>query len=163
MSYNQRSPDAEKSRELASMAEDAVKAFREENNEAYEELTRTFEGKAADVVLLGNGRFHVSVWHGELRIEPDRMKGEAGVARGLIAPETLLELLEGRRTPLEAFFAGDLVAQADSKDLHLAYNSFVKFADTAMRSKNLQEMLDRFKQTVSFRSEKADRDLDRYY
>lgn len=148
MSNGKISAESDKSRQIASMAEEAVKTFREENNEAYGELIKTFDGKSADLVLLGNGRFHVSVQNGELRIEPDVLKGEAGVARGLISPETLMELLEGKRTPLEAFFAGDLVAQANSKELHLAYNSFVRFADTALRSPRLNEMLVRFKQTV---------------
>lgn len=138
----------DKSREIASMAEEAVKVYQEENKEAYNELIKTFDGKSTDLVLLGNGRFHVSVRNGSLKIEPDVMRGEAGVARGLIGPETLLELLDGKRTPLEAFFAGDLVAEADSKDLHLAYNSFVRFADTALRSQRLNEMLGRFKQIV---------------
>jgi|GEM_PF-3470589 len=162
MKNDQRSVDSEKSREIASMAEEAVRTFREENKEAYAELTRTFDGKSADVVLLGNGRFHVSVQGGELKIEPGRVKGEAGVARGLISPETLFEILEGRRTPLEAFFAGDLVAQANSKDLHLAYNNFVTFADTALRSQRLNEMMGRFRKTVSFRSETDERDLESF-
>lgn len=151
MNYDQKSPDAETSRRTAELAEEAVKAFREENKDAYRELTGTFEGKSADIVLLGNGRFHVSVQKGEVRIEPDVLRGSAGVARGMISPETLIDILEGRRTPLEAFFAGDLIARADSEDLHLAYNTFVKFADTALRSKRLNEMLGRFKESVSFR------------
>jgi len=152
MTYDQKSPDSEASRKTAAMAEEALKGFREENPEAYRELTETFEGKSADVVLLGNGKFHVSVHKGEVRIEPNVLKGGSGVSRGMISPETLMEVLEGRRTPLEAFFAGDLVARAPSQDLHLAYNTFVKFADTALRSKRLNEMLARFRDTVAFRS-----------
>lgn len=150
MNYDQKVPDSDASQKTAAMASDALKSFREENPEAYRELTETFDGRSADVVLLGNGKFHVSVQKGEVRIEPGVLKG-SGAPRGMISPEALMEILEGRRTPLEAFFAGDLVAHADSQDLHLAYNTFVKFADTALRSKSLNEMLGRFKETVSFR------------
>ena len=150
MNYDTKVPDSDASKRTAAMASDALKRFREENPEAYRELTETFEGRSADVVLLGNGKFNVSVEKGEVRIEPDVMKG-SGAPRGMISPEALMEILEGRRTPLEAFLAGDLVARAESQDLHLAYNTFVKFADTALRSKSLNEMLYRFKETVSFR------------
>src|SRR6185436_6091362 len=136
MKNDQKGYSSDASHQTAALAEEALNTFRKENAEAYRELTKTFEGRAADVVLLGNGKFHISVANGEVRIEPERIKG-SGVPRGMVSPETLVEILEGRRTPLEAFFAGDLVAHADSQDLHLAYNTFVKFADTALRSKKL--------------------------
>lgn len=136
----------ENERQLAELAEEAVRAFREENPEAYEELVKAFNGNSADLALLGFGRFHVSLEKGDLRIEPGVVRGAGSTGRGAIAPETLLAILEGRLTPLEAFFKGDLIARAHSKELHKAYDYFVRFADAALRSKRLQELLGRFRE-----------------
>jgi hypothetical protein len=135
----------ESSRELATLSEEAVQAFREENPEPYEELVQAFEGKSADIALLGHGRFHISVQEGQVRIEPNVMRGGASTGRGAITPETLTEIVEGRLTPLEAFFKGDLIARANSADLHQVYDYFVKFSDAALRSERLRELLGRFR------------------
>ncbi len=79
-------------------------------------------------------------------IEPDAVRVEVSTGRGAVAPETLIAIVEGKLTPLEAFFKGDLIARANSADLHQAYNYFVKFSDAALRSERLQEILVRFRQ-----------------
>jgi hypothetical protein len=138
----------ESSRNLAALAEKALQIFREESPEAHKELVQTFEGKGADVALFGHGRFHVAVQKGEVSIEPNVVRGGASTGRGAIAPETLLSIVEGRLTPLEAFFNGDLIARAGSADLHLVYENFVKFSEAALRSKRLQELLGDFRELV---------------
>ena len=147
MLYQQRPyqpPETE--RELAELAEEAVKVFREENPEAYEELVKAFNGKSVDLAVLGHGRFHVSLETADLSIEPGRVRGKGSTGRGAIAPETLLAITEGKLTPLEAFFKGDLIARASSEELHQTYDYFVKFSDAALRSERLQELLGRFRE-----------------
>lgn len=139
------SKPGESSRDLAALAEDAIRAFREENPEPYQELVKVFEGKSADVALLGQGKFNISIHNGEVCIEPNVSRGGACTGRGAVAPETLMAIVEGKLTPLEAFFKGDLIARADSADLHQAYSYFVKFSDAALRSERLQEILNRFR------------------
>ena len=136
----------ESERQFAALAEEAVKAFREENPDAYSELVKAFDGMSADLALLGHGKFHVSLSKGDLQIEPGMVRGPESTGRGAIAPETLLAIIEGKLTPLEAFFKGDLIARANSANLHLAYDYFVKFADAALRSKRLQDLMGRFRE-----------------
>jgi hypothetical protein len=133
---------------LAKIAAAAVDVFRDENPEAFAELIEAFEGRSADLAVFGHGRFNLSVEHGQVSVEP-RMRGGADTARGAIYPETVVALAEGRLTPLEAHFKGDLIARAPSADLHLAYGYFVKFADSAMRSERLQELVAEFRGAIS--------------
>jgi hypothetical protein len=133
---------------LAKLAGRAVDAFREENGDAFEELVREFEGQSADLAVFGHGRFNITVDGGQVRIEA-RLRGGAATARGAIYPETILALAEGRMTPLEAHFKGDLIARAPSADLHRAYGYFVKFADSAMQSERLQELLKEFQGAIA--------------
>ena len=118
---------AESSERLAALANEAVLAFREENPEAYKELVQAYSGKSADLALFGHGRFNVAVVQKELKIEPDKMRGSGATGRGATTPETLMAMLEGRLTPLEAYFKGDLAARANSAELHKAYESVCAF------------------------------------
>jgi hypothetical protein len=138
-------PESESSKRMASLANDAVRAFREDNPQAMQELLEAYNGKSADVALFGHGKFHVAVAKGEVHIEPDRMRGSGATGRGATTPETLMAILEGKLTVLEAFHKGDLVARAESAELHHAYDFFVRFSDAAMRSKKLQKILGEFK------------------
>jgi hypothetical protein len=140
------SKQPDQSSELAELAEEAVKVFRDENAEAYEELVEVFNGKSADLALLGHGKFHVALEKGDLHIEPGVVRGASSTGRGAVAPETLTAILEGELTPLQAYFKGDMIARASSPDLHLAYDYFVLFSDAALRSKKLQELLVRFRE-----------------
>jgi len=137
------------SEKLAALANDAVKAFRDENPDAYKELIQAFNGKSADLALLGHGRFHVGVYKGEVQIEPNKLRGKQSTGRGATTPETLLAILEGKLTPLEAFFKGDLVARAASPELHTAYDYFVRFSEAALRSKKLQQVVEEFRRTFA--------------
>lgn len=147
---------------IAELAREAVEIFRNENPDAYEELVRAFEGKGADLALLGgHGTFHAEVRDGRVEIDSSRVGASPLTGRAAAAPETLLAIAEGRLTPLEAFFKGDVVAQAHSADLHLAYGYFVKFADAALTSEGLQRVLRRFQETYPVKSRYGDwADLD---
>jgi hypothetical protein len=142
---NRRKAQLQAGRKLAELAEEAVQAFREKDPEAFRELTSVFEGRSADIGLLGIGGFHVAVQKQSLSIEPNEFRGNRATAHGVTSPETLLDIAEGRLTPLEAFFKGDLLVRAKSPDLHLAYDYFVKFADTALRNERLRDLLEKFR------------------
>jgi hypothetical protein len=142
---NTRKSQQEAGKKLAALAEETVRAFREENGEAYEELVKAFEGRSADVGLLGHGGFHVAVRGKKLSIEANAFRGDASTAHGVTSPETVLDIAEGRLTPLEAYFKGDLLVRAKSPDLHLAYDYFVKFADAAARNKRLRDLIEKFR------------------
>lgn len=134
-----------RSDKLASLANDALRAFREENPEAFKELVKVYDGKSADVALFGHGKFNILVAKGDVDIAPDRMGGSRVAGRGATTPETLMAILEGRLTPLEAFFKGDLVARAQSAELHRAYDYFVRFSEAAIRSQRMQKVIEEFK------------------
>jgi hypothetical protein len=77
------------------------------------------------------------------------MRGSSATGRGATTPETLMAILEGRVTPMAAYFKSDLVARADSAELHKAYDYFVRFSDAALRSKKLQNVLTKFRETFA--------------
>lgn len=140
----QRREASDSSARLARLAEQAVATFREENAEAYRELVEAFDGKSANIAVFGVGRFNVEVIEREVRIDHNLRKSP-DTARGAIYPETAVAITEGRISPLESFFKGDLIAQAPSPDLHRAYGYLVKFSDTALRSERLQELAREFR------------------
>jgi len=144
--YNRPSDDSHK---LADLANEAVRAFREENPDAFKELIAAYSGKSADVALFGHGKFNIAVGKGEVEIQPDKMRGGSATGRGATTPETLMAILEGRLTPMAAYFKSDLVARADSAELHKAYDYFVRFSDAALRSKKLQNLLAKFRETFA--------------
>ncbi len=138
-------PQPDSSEKLTELANEALRAFREDNPDAFKELVKAYEGKSADVALFGHGRFHVAVSKGDVEIQANRMRGSGATGRGATTPETVMAILEGRLTPLEAFFKGDLVARAESAELHKAYDYFVRFSDSALRSKRLQQVASEFR------------------
>lgn len=99
-------------------------------------------------MLFGHGKFNVGVENGEVNIRPNEMRGSGALGRGATTPETLMAMLEGRITPLEAYFKVDLVARAESAELHRVYNYFLRFADATMRSQRLQSLLEKFRETL---------------
>jgi hypothetical protein len=143
MVQNRQNDDSQK---LADLANEAVRAFRDENPDAFKELIAAYNGKSADLVLFGHGKFNVAVTtKGELQIQPGKLQGSGATGRGATTPETLMAILEGRITPMAAYFKNDLVARADSPELHKAYDYFVRFSDAAIRSKKLQKVLAKFR------------------
>jgi hypothetical protein len=137
------------SHKLAELANEAVRAFREENPDAFKELIAAYSGKSADLALFGHGKFSVAVTKGAVEIQPNIMRGSSASGRGATTPETLMAILEGRVTPMAAYFKSDLVARADSAELHKAYDYFVRFSDAALRSKKLQNVLTKFRETFA--------------
>lgn len=152
----QRTSSAEEP-EIVQFAREAVDVFRNENPEAYKELVSTFDGKGADLALLGgHGAFHAEVRDGEVVIDPQRIGSSPLTARGAASPETLNAIFEGRITPLEAFFKGDIVAQARSAELHIAYGNAMKYADAAIASEGLQRLRERFQERYPVKRELSD-------
>jgi hypothetical protein len=137
---------SESSAQLAALAKEAVSAFREENAAAFQELVTAYNGKSADIALYGHGKFNIAVAGGELQVVPNELRGEGATGRGATTPETFIALLEGKLTPLEAYFKGDLVVRANSAELHTLYGYFTRFSDAALRSKKLQQVVVGFRQ-----------------
>jgi len=137
-------PQPEPADRVSALANDALDAFRKDMPKEYKELVQAFDGRGADLALLGHGRFHLAVHGGEASIQPNRMKGGAKTGRGAASPDTIHAILNGESTPLEEFFRGNLIAQAPSEDLHRVYDYFVRFADAALRSDRLRKVADRF-------------------
>lgn len=132
------------SHELSELIMDIVKIFKREDPKGYEEIIKAFNGKSADVALLGQGKFHISIQENEIKIVPGIIRGETSTGRGAIAPETLNLIFEGKLTPLEAFFKGDLIARSNSEDLHKVYNTFVKYSKVILKTKEYTELIERF-------------------
>jgi hypothetical protein len=146
--------NTDSSEKLTGLANEALRAFREDSPDAFKELVKAYEGKSADVALFGHGRFRVAVSKGDVEIQPNQMRGSGATGRGATTPETLIAMLDGRLTPLEAFFKGDLVARAESAELHKAYDYFVRFSDAALRSKRLQQIASEFRKAFGGTSDK---------
>jgi len=136
--------DRDSSAQLTALAERALETFREENSESYSELVEAFDGKSANVAVFGLGRFSIAVTDREVKVDRNLLHGP-DTARGAIYPEAAVAITEGRISPLESFFKGDLIARAPSPDLHRAYGYLVKFSDTALRSERLQELIREFR------------------
>jgi hypothetical protein len=145
---NERQDDRGSSARLAALAEKAVETFREENPDAYRELVEAFDGRSANVAVFGLGKFSIAVTEREVRIDRQLLHGP-DVARGAIYPEAAVAIGEGRISPLESFFKGDLIARAPSAELHRAYGYLVKFSDSALRSERLQEVVKEFRGLVN--------------
>lgn len=139
----QRLENKDASARLAGLAEKAVEAFREEDSDAFAELVEAFEGKSANIAVFGVGKFSIAVTDHEVRIDQNLLHGPE-TARGAIYPEAAVAITEGRVSPLESFFKGDLIVRAPSPDLHRAYGYLVKFSDAALRSERLQELVGEF-------------------
>lgn len=146
---NQKQKQATSSKKLSRMAMKSVDIFKKENPKEFKELVKQFEGKSADVALFGHGNFHISVKKSDIKIIPDKVLGRASSGRGAIYPETLIAILEGKLTVMEAFHKGDLIARSDSPNLHLVYTNFVKYSDTALRSKQMQVLLAKFRKQLN--------------
>lgn len=129
---------------VTALAKEALDAFRADLPEQYQELVAAFDDRAAELALLGHGRFQIAVRDGEVSINPSHPKG-GKTGRGAAAPETVHAILNGESTPLEEYFRGNLIAQAPSEELHRVYDYFVQFADAALRSERMQKVADRFR------------------
>ena len=130
---------------IEDLAHKALGAFRSDAKKEYDTLVKAYEGCNAVVGIFGMGSVTVAVSKGEVHINPNpKQVSTKTVGRGATYPETLVALSKGQLTALEAFHRGDLVARAESGDLHTAYGFLVKFSDAALRSARLQGVLGEF-------------------
>jgi hypothetical protein len=131
---------------IEELAHKALKAFSADAKKDYEHLVKAYDGCNAVVGIFGMGSVTVAVSKGEVHINPDpKQVPTKTIGRGATYAETLVALSQGELTALEAFHKGDLVARAESNELHKAYGFFVKFSDAALRSERLQHVLEEFR------------------
>jgi hypothetical protein len=130
-------------------ASSALEAFRKDAAKAYSALAKEYEGKSAAVGVFGVGSCVVAVHEGEVKVNPRSPSRSSVQARAAVYPETLQALTEGKMSVLEAFFGGDLVAQASAEDLHGAYANIVRHADAALKSDKLKKVAKDFLQEIS--------------
>jgi hypothetical protein len=141
-----RQPPREGDRIVEELAKDALGAFRTDAKEAFDQLVKTYDGAAAIVGVFGLGSVTIAVSRGQVHINPNPKEVSATViGRGAIYPETLVAISRGEVTVLDAFHKGDLLARAESGELHRAYGHFVKFSDAIARSEKFQGVLKTFR------------------
>jgi hypothetical protein len=128
---------------VANRARQAIATFKADNPAEFLELVREFDGRAANIAVFGTGRMNVRVTHDDVTIDPGLGDGEN--ASGAIYMETAQAIMQGRITPLQAYFRGDIIVRAPSEDLHRAYGFFVKFAELALTSSAMREHFDDFR------------------
>lgn len=134
---------------MAELANQALEAFRADMSKEYEQLVKTYEGSSAGVGLFGVGSVTIAVQNGEVMINPPAEKCPPLLGRGATYPEVLLALARGQLTGLDAFHRGDLLIQVDdSEELHRAYDFFVRFSESALRSQRLRGVLKQFEEKV---------------
>jgi hypothetical protein len=127
-------------RELANHVRRGVTNFRTENPVEFQEMVGEFDGRRANVAVLGFGRINVRVGGGDVVIEPGLASDE--MMHGAIYMEAAQAIAGGRLTPLQAYFRGDVIVRAPAGDLHNGYGFFVRFAELAFASANLRAQLD---------------------
>ncbi|MFJ3728356.1 hypothetical protein ACIPYQ_38115 [Streptomyces sp. NPDC090045] len=127
-------------RTLAGAVRSGVRDFKTENPVEFREMVGEFDGRQANVAVLGFGRINVRVGGGDVVIEPGLGSGE--MMHGAVYRETAQLIAAGRLTPLQAYFRGDVIVRAAAGDLHNGYGFFVRFAELAFGSARLRTQLD---------------------
>ncbi len=132
---------------VAEYLKKAISIVKSENPEKFDKIAKDAEGKVAYVTVEDEESFTVAVSKkGEVKISKGKPKDKpTGV--GIINNSTFFDILDGKQTPLEAFFRADLTANANSRDLHLAYDVMTRGADLAIRSKKLQDLIDDYRES----------------
>ncbi|MFX0211714.1 MAG: hypothetical protein ACFFDT_37400, partial [Candidatus Hodarchaeota archaeon] len=102
MSQKKLHKDFDISKDLADLAEDVIRTFREENPDTFSELLKVYDKKSADVVILGYGKLHVSIQNEKVQVEPGLLQGTASTIHGAFTPDTLIAIFEGHLSPLDA-------------------------------------------------------------
>ncbi|MBR0696736.1 hypothetical protein [Bradyrhizobium lablabi] len=142
-----RNEDKQRGSAVEQLAREALEAFRADAPEDYDVLVKEYEGQSAVVGVFGMGSVNVAISRGEVHLGESEAKGKTRIiARGATYPETIIAMSRGEVTPLEAFHAGDLVVRAPSEELHKAFGFLVKFSASAVASKGLQRVLEKFKE-----------------
>jgi hypothetical protein len=129
---------------VAEMVQGTLDALREEASEEYNRLLEKYRDTAAAVGIFGVGSVTLAVMDGQILVNPPAERTPSLRGRGALYPETLLAITEGRMTVLDAFHRGELVARANSEDLHGAYDSFTEVTEVAIKSQRMRQVVSRF-------------------
>ncbi|MGR4880571.1 hypothetical protein ACIPUC_14215 [Streptomyces sp. LARHCF249] len=124
---------------LANHIRRGVTNFRTENPGEFQEMVREFDGRKANVAVLGLGRVNVRVGGGDVIIDPGL--GPAEMMHGAVYLEAAQAIAAGQLTPLQAYFRGDVIVRAPADDLHNGYGFFIRFAELAFTSTSLRAQL----------------------
>ncbi|UXY32434.1 hypothetical protein [Streptomyces sp. HUAS TT20] len=130
----------ENDKALANHVRRGVTNFRNENPAEFQEMVGEFDGRRANLAVLGFGRINVRVGGGDVVIEPGL--GPDEMMHGAIYLEAAQAIASGRLTPLQAYFRGDVIVRAPAGDLHNGYGFFVRFSELAFASERLRGQLD---------------------
>jgi hypothetical protein len=137
---------------LAEMVKATLATLREEARDQYGRMVEEYTKKAAAIGVFGVGSITLAVLDGEVQINPQSDRIEVLGGRAAIYPETLTAISEGRMTVLDAFHRGELVARANSDELHRAYNNFTAISDVAARSPRIREIIAQFTKELDRRT-----------
>lgn len=131
-------------RALAELAQRALQILRSEQPALFRELVKAFDGKAFDVALFGQGKFHIAVSDGDIRVYAF-VEGGAVAYRTGGYPSAVADIAEGRMTPLQGFFRALIVAFGSAKDLSVGHAYSVKLAKVTKESVAMQDVVKQFK------------------
>jgi putative sterol carrier protein len=108
--------------------------------------TRQLSGKVVRVVIEAENDEEFYVVSGDDgSFDVRGAKGTAAPNMTIrISPRALRQILEGEETPVEAFFLGNLRAKGTTKDLYLLHALFIALAEIAVRSPEVQEVIEEF-------------------
>jgi len=134
------------SKELSELAKSVITTYSKENPKAFESLIEKYNGESADVAIFGVGKIHIKVNNGEVSVDSDRSFGKGSTGMGAVHPKTIVSIVEGKMTVIEAFHKGDLIAQSKSDNLHRVYNDFVQYSETLIESDQNPKYYDRFRE-----------------
>lgn len=134
---------------VAKLVRDAIAALRVHRGQKYDEIIRTYEGCNAVVRIFGLGSVTIAVSDGEVYVGAvDKARDTRMLGRGAIYPQTIVNMLEGRITALDAFRTGELVIDGSSRELSKAYRLLSEVFDAA-HSQRLQSILNELRAVTS--------------
>ncbi|MER5200028.1 hypothetical protein ACWD3J_41770 [Streptomyces sp. NPDC002755] len=125
---------------LATHVKRGVMTFRTDNPAEFQQVVSEFDGRRANLAVLGLGRINVRVGGGDVVIEPGL--GPDEMMHGAVYLEAAQAIASGVLTPLQAYFRGDVIVRAPAGDLHNGYGFFIRFAELAFASARMRTQLD---------------------
>lgn len=131
-------------RALAELAQKALQVVRTEQPALFQDLVKALDGKAFDVALFGQGKFHIAASDGDIRVYAF-VEGGAVAYRTGGYPSAVVDIAEGRMTPLQGFFRALIVAFGSAKDLSIGHAYSVKLAKFSKDSAAMQDVVKQFK------------------
>jgi hypothetical protein len=129
---------------LAELAQKALQVVRSEQPALFRDLVKALDGKAFDVALFGQGKFHIAARDGDIRVYAF-VEGGAVAYRTGGYPAAVAAIAEGRMTPLQGFFRALIVAFGSAKDLSIGHEYSVKLARFSKNSAAMQDVVKQFK------------------